>query len=188
MGVLKRVHIFLFVVLFAATSAVPFAETNLAFATSSIELQEHKIKAGLVYNFLKYTNWQANQQVKFGHLSVCLLGGDPFDGSLNPLQGRTAQQQTIEINRIAHEDEASSCSIVIIHRNLKNALPGLLPALRRHHVMTISDIEGFARAGGMIELSTGSDRRIHLYINRNAVSDAHIQIQDRLLKLAEFIG
>jgi hypothetical protein len=156
-------------------------------AGGSVQMYEQKIKAGLVYNFLKFTSWpQSNEAVKKGQLRVCLYGDDPFDGYLYPLEGRTAQQYDIVIVRVRAIGEISNCSLVYIHRSQEAELRQILQFLSGKHVMTVSDINKFAEKGGMVELSM-QDRRIHLYINPGAASAAGIRIEDRMLKLSTLV-
>lgn len=152
----------------------------------SLELYEQKIKAGLVYNFLKYTTWPAETLAR-GRLRVCLLGEGSFDSYLYPLRGRTAQQLSIDIARVDGAGEARSCHLLFIHRSEAGALPGILAALKDSHVLTVSDIDRFAARGGMVEL-TLLDRRVGLRINAGAVSSRGLAIQPRLMKLSAPAG
>jgi hypothetical protein len=162
-----------------------FAPAQAQNAAPSIQLYEQKIKAGLVYNFLKYTNWPADVISKTnGSLRVCLLGDDAFNGYLYPLQGRTAQQYLITITEINSIPEATGCSLVFVHRSAADMLPSLLQSLKGKHVLTISDIDQFARQGGMIEFGM-EDQRVALLINKKAVGAAGLTIQERLVKLAK---
>lgn len=152
-----------------------------------LQLYEEKIKAGLVYNFLKYTSWPADaaENGKTG-LRVCLLGDGPFDSYLYPLQGRMAQQYVIMITKITSAADATNCSLVYIHRDREDTLPQVLTALRGRHVLTISDIDQFAAQGGMIEFNR-TDQKVDLLINKSAVDAAGLSIQGRLLKLARLV-
>ena len=72
-----------------------------------MQLNEQTIKAGLVYNFLKYTTWPGQDQKDGGdkrHLEVCLLGVSPTDSYLAPLAGQTAQQLVIDLVRKSRVD------------------------------------------------------------------------------------
>jgi len=149
------------------------------------ELFEQKIKAGLIYNFLKYTTWP-DAAMPQGRLRVCLFGDDPFDGYLSPLEGRTAQKAVISIIRINRADEAENCNLVFIHRGQESALAELFALLQDKPVLTVSDIGQFARKGGMIELAKEDDY-INMHINRRAAVRAGLGIQDRLLKLAKSV-
>ncbi|HTK84749.1 MAG TPA: YfiR family protein [Patescibacteria group bacterium] len=150
-----------------------------------LQLYEEKIKAGLLYNFLKYTSWPTDSAGK-GGLRVCLLGDGPFDTYLYPLQGRMAQQYVIAITKIANASEAGNCSLVYIHRDREDSLPQILQSLRGRHVLTVSDIDQFAAQGGMVEFGR-EDQKIDLLINKNAVDAAGLNIQARLLKLAKLV-
>lgn len=153
-----------------------------------LQLYEQKIKAGLVYNLLKYTAWPKESALNInGKLEICLLGEDPFDGYLAPLEGRTAQQVPIAISHIKNISEAVQCSVVIIHRNQSQNLPELLLTLKGKNILTVSDIEQFAQQGGMVEL-TKEGEKISLHINKNAVTHAGLNIQDPMLRLAKIVA
>ncbi|MBI1215083.1 MAG: DUF4154 domain-containing protein [Alphaproteobacteria bacterium] len=153
-----------------------------------LKLYAKTIKAGLVYNFLKYTEWPADTPVRRDkRLTVCLFGSNPLGGNLAPLNGRTAQQAVIRIVTIGSIDKTGDCSLVFVREDKRDALRGLLDRLKGRPVLTVSDIEGFAAAGGMIELATES-QRITLYVNKRAVDDAGLSIKGRLLGLAKMVS
>lgn len=147
-------------------------------------LYEQKIKAGLVYNLLKYTSWP---QPANGKLQICLFGGDPFDGYLSPLEGRTAQQAVISIHRFDDIAKTDNCNIVLIHHSQSDQLPTLLKFLQTKKILTVSDIQGFALKGGMIEMAKENDK-ISLYINKEATTQAGLKIEDPMLKLAKIVS
>jgi uncharacterized protein DUF4154 len=170
----------------ALCSGMALAPPSLHAQEKPLQLYEQKIKAGLVYNFLKYTTWPANAAPQ-GTLHVCLFGGDPFDGYLSPLKGRTAQQAVIDITTITRVSEAENCNMVIIPSSQAKSLPALLEFLKDKHVLTVSDIDQFARLGGMVEM-TKENEKINLYINKTAVQGAGLGIQGQMLKLAKIVS
>jgi hypothetical protein len=154
-------------------------------AAQPLKLYEEKIKAGLVYNFLKYTNWSADILTQSNNsLLVCLFGNDSFDSYLYPLEGRSAQQYVIKIAHVTNVSETRNCNAILIHRNRENILPALLESLKGKNVLTISDIDQFTQEGGMVELNM-QHHRIGFFINKNALDQAGLTIQNRLLKLAK---
>lgn len=153
-----------------------------------LKLYEQKIKAGLVYNLLKYTTWPPTSAVKAKEqLQVCLFGDDPFDGYLAPLAGRTAQQSLIFITHVKTLQDITACSVVIIHRSEETRLAELLDFLRRGNVLTISDIAHFALRGGMVEMAKEDDK-ITLYVNKGAVDRAGLDIPQHMLRLAKIVS
>ena len=149
---------------------------------------EQKIKAGLVYNFLKYTVWpQMENTPDRGKLNVCLFGGDPFDGYLSPLEGRTAQQELIVILKLKHIEQTEVCSLIFVHKSQVGRVPDLLAFLKGKPALTVSDIPDFAQEGGMVEMAK-EDEKINLYINKGAVDHAGLDIQKRMLRLAKLVS
>ena len=163
------------------------ALTPVVQAQENIQLVEQEIKAGLLYNFMKYTDWPSDRaQEPNAPIMVCLLGGDPFAGRLQPLAGRTVNQHVIELRNLRTVEEAGMCSLVFIHANEKPQWPQLRAALAGKSMLTVSDFQGFADAGGMIEF-TRIENKIGVKIDTGAVTAAHLQVQDRLLKLANAV-
>lgn len=158
---------------------------TLSCASFAESLNEQKIKAGLLYNFLKYTDWPQSGQKA---LNVCLFREDSFEGSLDPLRGRTAQQYQIAIVRITSVSQVHTCHAIFIPFAAASNVAEILTQVRGKGILTISDIRGFARRGGMIEFTMKEDQRIHILINRAAISAAGIRIQSRITRLAEVVG
>ncbi|HEY5239032.1 MAG TPA: YfiR family protein [Rhizomicrobium sp.] len=163
------------------------ASVGAALADENMQLVEQEIKAGLLYNFLKYTQWPDDHSpAADGDVIVCLFGGDPFDGHLQPMSGRTVNQHAIKIRNVKGADDLSACSLVFVHANQKADWPQLQKTLAGKDVLTVSDFDGFAASGGMIEFIR-ADNRIGIKINVDAVKAAHLAVEDRLLKLASAV-
>lgn len=166
----------------AAAIALP------VYAAENLQLVEQQIKAGMLYNFLKYTEWPAGRMPASGEpVVVCLLGGDPFGGHLRPMAGRTVNQQTIGVRTLPPGAEIQDCSLVVVHADLQSSWPDMQRRLAGQSVLTVSDMPGFASSGGMIEF-TRTDNRIGVTINTDSVTAAHLVVQDRLLRLARTVG
>lgn len=154
----------------------------------SLQLYEQKIKAGIVYNLLKYTLLPEDSlAIKTNKLQICLYGNDLFDGYLSPLEGRSVQQIPIAISSIETAGELTGCNVLIIHQNHVAELPQLIPAVIKNQILTISDAQGFATSGGMIELSKENEK-ISLHINTGALSSAGLDVQESMLKLARVVS
>ena len=182
MGVLTRI----------ARRCLPAVLSALLSATPALadqmQLDATKVKAGLVYNLLKYTRWQKSSPVMIDKkLTVCLYGGDPFNGALDPLQGRTAQQLAIDIIETEDPNAITDCSLVIIHRSEADSVPTLLKTLDRKSILTISDIDDFTHEGGMVAF-TRDENRVALVLNVPAIQAAGLIVEDRLIKLAKKEG
>jgi hypothetical protein len=153
----------------------------LAQAQENLRLAEQDIKAGLLYNFLRYTEWPvANVNAP---AVVCVYGRDPFDGRLQPMAGRTVNQRRIEVRAVRSAANLDSCSLLFVSGDERARWPALRERLPGLALLTVSDFAGFADAGGMIEF-TKRDNRIGMRINTDALSAARLVVHDRLLRLA----
>lgn len=153
-----------------------------------LQLYEQKIKAGLVYNLVKYTTWPQSSVIQTqAKLVICLFGNDPFAGYLAPLNGRTAQEASIFISQINAINAVGNCNVIVVHRSEEENLEALLLSIRDKNILTISDINEFSHRGGMIEL-TKKDEKINLFINKQSLAKAGLGMQERMLKLATIVA
>jgi len=161
------------------------SSASLAEPQHNLQLAEQDIKAALLYNFLRYTQWP-HPPAPGGAVLVCLWGRDPFDGRLAPMAGRTVNQRRIEVRPVRAEGELDTCALLFVNAEERANWPRLRTYLARRSVLTVSDYDGFARAGGMLEFAEVRNR-IALRINVAAAEMADLQVQDRLLRLASVV-
>jgi hypothetical protein len=158
-----------------------------AYAQGGLQLVEQEIKAGLLYNFLRYTEWPEDHAINAGQANVvCVFGGDPFAGRLAPMAGRTVNQSVIELRSVENPDELGDCSLIFVAAGEQARWAEVRAALDGRSVLTVSDFDGFADSGGMIEFIRVGDR-IGIEVNTAAVMAADLAMQDRLLSLATVI-
>jgi hypothetical protein len=166
-------------VLFVALSA------PVAAAQSNLRLVEQDIKAGLIYNFLRYTQWPAPSR-DGQPLVVCVYGPDPFSGRLQPMAGRTVNHRTISVRAVGAERELDACALVFINSANREDWPRLRTYLARRSILTVSDYDGFAVSGGMLEF-TRVNNRIGVRMNVGAAEAANLRVEDRLRRLADVV-
>jgi hypothetical protein len=162
------------------------AALTLPARAADVQLVEQQIKAGLLYNFLKYTQWPVESTQPGGAIRVCLYGGDPFDGRLQPMAGRTVNEHIIEVRSVRTVKDIGDCALLFVNAEQKANWPELQKALSGKSVLTVSDFEGFALAGGMIEFTRISNR-ISVTINTEPIGSANLQVEGRLLRLASTV-
>jgi hypothetical protein len=167
-----------------AIAALCFAVAGAASAADDLRLGEQDIKAGLLYNFLRYTSWPPSRNEQA--MVVCLYGRDPFSGQLTAMAGRTVNQRVIEVRQVRESAQTDACSLLFINSESKADWPRLRDYLSKRSVLTVSDYEGFVRSGGMIEF-TRINNRVGMRVNVDAAGAANLVVQDRLLRLASVV-
>ena len=158
---------------------------SVARAQENLRLVEQDVKAGLLYNFLRYTEWPGARSS--GAAVVCIYGSDPFSGRLQPMAGRTVNQRTIQLRTVREPAEIDACSLLYVNADERARWPRLRSYLAQRNVLTVSDYDGFATSVGMIEF-THANNRIGVRINVSAMEAANLTVQDRLLRLASVVG
>lgn len=155
-------------------------------AAPDLKLYEQEVKVGMLYNFLKYTQGSPMEQASSHEVVVCAFG----DGALNPymksLEGRTVNQKAIVVRYIDAIKDTSTCHLLFVSSGEKSNWPKLKQFLESKNVLTVSDLEGFAHSGGMIEFNKKANR-VQVELNIDTVNAAQLRIEERLLKLVTVV-
>lgn len=120
-------------------------------------------------------------------LDMCLIGRNPFGNTLQKLATASVDGRAVRLAFIDSGKEAANCEFVFISRSLSDDLDAVLRRLGGHPVVTVSDIDGFARAGGMVEFAVGNEGSIVILINRAAGQKQGIEFNAQLLRLAKVV-
>jgi YfiR/HmsC-like len=147
---------------------------------------EHQLKAAFLYNFAKFVEWpEANfsQQQK---INLCVVGHDQFGPALDTIERKMAQGREVLVRRDTLPDAVRDCQIVFVSASETKNLARVLQAVTGANALTVSDMEGFCEAGGMIALVV-ADKRVAFEVNLDAAHRADLKLSAQLLKLARTI-
>jgi hypothetical protein len=146
---------------------------------------EYQIKATYLYNFGRFVKWPDTfPSGKGDSFSVCVLGQDPFGPILDStLAGEVLDGKPVVLRRISKPQDAGECRILFISSTEERHLKEILTALDKSGVLTVSDIPGFARRGGMIEFVLEGER-VRFEINLASAASARLVLSSELLKVA----
>ncbi|MBI3813486.1 MAG: YfiR family protein [Nitrospinae bacterium] len=165
----------------------------LLFDRPSLDAQEftpseYQVKAAFLYNFLKFVEWPPDAPHNdTSTLSVCILGEDHFGSALDAMKENAVQGKMIAIKRTNNLRNIKDCSVIFISGSEKKNLGDILQFLKDSAVLTISDIDGFAEAGGIIAF-VREDGKVRFKININAARQSQLKVSSKLLKLAHIVG
>lgn len=148
---------------------------------------EYAVKSALLYKlprFIYLPNLQDGQA-----LQLCVLGESPFGGALQKLAQTPIDGRKVAVQHPQNSKQALDCDLLFIARSEAAQLKTTLSALSQTAVVTISDIEGFAKAGGMLEMALDADGKgaLSILINRKAAQAHGIQFNAQLLRLAKIV-
>ncbi|MFZ1640357.1 MAG: YfiR family protein [Candidatus Contendobacter sp.] len=159
----------------------------LAGSAWAAEFDEYAVKAAYLYNFAKFIEWPPGTFASAdAPLRICIAGDNPFGDALATLSDKTVGNHLVEVRLIPATAALDKCHIVFISRTESDRFKALLVKLGRLPILTVSDINDFARAGGMIGL-VEADQRIRFDINLTATRQVSLKLSSQLLKLATIV-
>ena len=148
------------------------------------EAMEYKVKAAFLLNFAKFTTWPsfawADNETVF---LLTVLGDDPFGGVLRDVEQKEVGGRRVRLQALTAGDGCAHCQLLFICRSEEKRLPRILAGIAQKPVVTVSDIEGFASAGGIFELRNKDGRQAFI-VNNSKARESGIQISSSLLNLA----
>lgn len=172
----RRIAVLLLVVALVCGAVAP----TTAFARSTAN--EAAVKAGYLFNFMKFVNWPRNAMSK--QLIVCILGSNPFGSVIETLNGRAIRDSTIRVVIDVPLEQTKYCHVVYVSKSESGRLTTSLLRLRQAPILTISDIEGFSAKGGIIELMTGLNGDITFRVSQQSAQEVGLHVSSKLLSLS----
>jgi hypothetical protein len=151
-------------------------------------LSEYQVKAAFIYKFATYVRWpQRTEPVATAPFVLCVIGKDPFGRELNAvMDGQKVQGRAIVVKRLTQPEVALRCEVLFVSSSEQAILPKILKALQGAPVLTIGDMDRFAKLGGLINLTT-DENRIRFEINKGAIERAGLRVASQLLGLARIV-
>ncbi len=161
---------------------------SLPLPAQAQENREYLIKAGFLYNLAKFLEYPAgsfkNDTCPF---ILLIYGTDPFGSAVEAIRDKPIKGRRLVVKQAQRLEQLEEAHMVYIGSSEKRNLKAIFAALSGRPVLTVSDQNFFAEAGGMVGLVT-AEEKIKLEINLEAVKPSRIGVDFQLLKLARIVG
>ncbi|MDO8926025.1 MAG: YfiR family protein [Sideroxyarcus sp.] len=150
---------------------------------SRTEFSAQQVKSAYVFNFIKFVEWPA-QEIRAGDkVRLCVIGDDGLHASLIALDGRKVGEYELQVRRSTDPVNLSICHVLFIGAQERRRLVPIIKSLDSAHVLTVSDIPGFAERGGGIGLLHHDDRML-FEVNLASTKKAGLRLSGQMLNLA----
>jgi hypothetical protein len=147
------------------------------------DVTEPALKAAYIYNFAKFTEWSADIPAT-EPLVMCVLGDAAVGEALQrAVVGRVIVGHRIVTSTVAAGAAKRTCHVLYVAGMTASQAGELVADLQDLPVLTISDIDGFTRVGGIAQLFF-EHGQLRFRINLASTKRARIQISSRLLIMA----
>lgn len=149
--------------------------------------EERLLKAAFVFNFAKFTRWPEGVWNEAGsELRLCTYGQNSLINELGKLDGRTVKERSVKVIPLIRLEQGSQCHLLYVEKTEMRSFTAAYSLLKDEAILTVSDMSGFSRMGGMIELYRDNGQ-IRFIINIARVREAGLDLSSRLLSLATVI-
>lgn len=147
------------------------------------DVTEPALKAAFIYNFARFTTWPADLPASDSFV-ICVLGDAAVGDALaRAVAGRQLMDRPIAVTQLADAAPKQGCRILYVSGVPVRQAADVVSELRAAPVLTISNIEGFASAGGMAQFFF-EHGQLRFRIHHESAKRAGLQISSRLLIMA----
>ncbi|MCI0534647.1 MAG: YfiR family protein [Verrucomicrobiales bacterium] len=151
--------------------------------------KEYQVKAVCLWRLAQFVTWPTNAfENASSPIAIGVLGENPFGDLLNAaVSGETAHGRKLVVQHYPRMSDIKSCHILFVSASEAGHVQEVLTELAGKSTLTVGDFEGFARwKGGMIAFVT-QQNKVKLQINRQAATNARLELDPRLLRAAALI-
>ncbi|MDB6139586.1 MAG: hypothetical protein JWO94_2658 [Verrucomicrobiaceae bacterium] len=145
---------------------------------------EYQVKAVCVLNAARFVTWPPTSfRDAAAPFVIGILGENPFGTLLDDaVKGETIRNRKIVVRGVTLAEAVTGCQILFISRSERDRLPAVIQALGTASVLTVSEIEGFTRTGGMLGLAL-DHAKIRFELNPASAHLARLKIDSQFLML-----
>ena len=139
------------------------------------------LKAAFLFNFAKFTDWGAVQPG--AAIVLCVANDDQVVASLtDSARGQSVSGRAVEVRQV--KADLAGCHLLFVPGSDARQMLGRV--VKEQPLLTVSDANGFAQAGGMIELFQDAGR-MRFAVNVETAQRSGIRLSSRLLDLAKIV-
>jgi hypothetical protein len=150
-------------------------------------IEEYQIKAVYLFNFALFFTWP---DYTFKHPSqpfrICILGQNPYGIDLDlVVENETVEGHQVIVQPIHSVYRSQRCQILFVSQSEQYRLANIFAYIQRYPILSVSDIKGFAKQGGMIEFFNTPYNEVRFIIAPEAASEADLLASANLLEIAQ---
>ena len=147
---------------------------------------EFQLKAAFIYNFAKFVEWPAKALPTPGSpFTIGIVGSNPFSDILGQaVLNKQINGHPFRVLECKTQADLKACHILFIGLSERKRLAEILRFIRGGNVLTVSDLDHFLTAGGIIQFLMEGNK-VRFAINDAAAKEAGLRISSKLLNLAK---
>jgi hypothetical protein len=150
-------------------------------------LPEPQLKAEFIERFTRFVDWPDDASESERPFVIGVVGQSALTPFLEQMAGsRRIKGRPVVVQPLQEPESMRRCHVVFIAASQGGSLPRILARVAHEPVLTISDSEGFAERGVIINFFELGDR-LRFEINEPAAQRSGLRIGSQLFRLARVI-
>jgi hypothetical protein len=163
------------------------AETTHHVLADEPQPSEYQVKAAYLFNFAKFVDWPASAfsdaQAPF---VLGILGENPFGDAFDSVQGKSVRGRAFVVKKFNAVENIPVCHILFISASEKGRWQTIFKALQNRNVLLAGDVEGFVRAGGVVNFII-VNKNVGLEVNVDSAARNGLTFSSRILNMARIV-
>ena len=154
--------------------------------TTTTTATEPVVTAAFLLNFVKFVDWPPDVIAPDAPIVMCMADPPVAQAIARALSSRPATARPITLMEVSPGAVPAECGVLYISDLDSRRVTTLIAALKGRSVLSISNIDSFARRGGTIQLFL-QDGTMRFSVNPQAAERARLHVSSLLLKLAVIV-
>ena len=159
-------------------------------AASEAQIEEYTLKAVYIEKFTRFIEWPKESGIDDTSkpFVIGVIGETPFEPVLKKsFSTRKIREKNAVVRRVSSLDEIAGCHLLFISNISKERLQKLLSSIKGKPILTVSDVEGFAMSGVLINFYVLKDK-LRFEINESAVRESGLTFSYKLMQIAKIVN
>ena len=148
---------------------------------------EYQVKAAFLLSFATFTEWPATAfESPSSPLRICVMGDDPFDGSLaRTVQGEAVAGHPVVTHHVDSDEALTHCHVLFVPR-AADARAAMERSGAGAPLLTIGEADGSGRGGAIINFALDQGQ-VRFDVNRTAAEQRGLRLSSKLLRIARLV-
>jgi YfiR/HmsC-like len=180
----RRAVLLTIIVMVAAFAGWPgLRDASAAGLSIAAGQREYMIKAAFIYEMIKATQWP---KARASRLVICVLGRDPFGAAWESIVDKPVGDRQLQVTALQGPKGLGGCDVLFVGASERPRWSQIHADLAARPILTVSEMTGFSREGGMVTLMN-VENRLRFDVNLRAVRDAGLSINTDALEQANAV-
>jgi hypothetical protein len=154
----------------------------------SPELAEARAKVILVEKLVRFVDWPTDSGPAERPFILGVVGRTPFGDELDEyFKRRTLKNRPVRIRYFKDAADLEACDLLFICASERDRLPALLARTRQRPILTLSESQGFTKAGVMVGMIREGDH-IGFELNLGRAKESGFRFTPGFTQLAKIQG